>query len=125
MDTVQKPTPLSDDENALLSAALAGDSKKVRSLLAKGVAVDGRDGERSPLGLERNVTPLICAAAKGHLDAVRALLDAGANVSAATDANKQDGGGGSQALHHALLNKHVAVAELLLDNGADANAIGR
>ncbi|HEY2584563.1 MAG TPA: ankyrin repeat domain-containing protein [Tepidisphaeraceae bacterium] len=83
-----------------------------------------RESELRPLGLESNVTPLMCAAAKGHLDVVRALLDTGADVSAATEAHKQDGGGGSQALHHALTNNHVEIAKLLLDAGADPNALG-
>src|SRR2546423_2925596 len=102
--------PLSPDEKALVTAALNGDAGRVRELLDNGVPVDPREWETHPLGLEWNVTPLMCAAARGHLDIVRLLLGAGADVSAATDAHKQDGGGGSQALHCALRNNHVAAA---------------
>ena len=116
-------TPLTPDEKALVAAALNGDAGRVRELLANGVGADPRESETHPLGLEWNVTPLMCAAAGGHLEVVRLLLDAGADVSAATEAHKQDGGGGSQALHFALLGNHLAAAEALLDTGADPNAI--
>src|SRR5256885_15644912 len=104
-------TPLTPDEKSLIAAALNGDAGQVRELLAKAVRVDPREWETHPLGLEWNVTPLMCAAAHGHLGVVRLLLGAGADVSAATKAHKQDGGGGAQALHFALLRNHVAVAE--------------
>jgi hypothetical protein len=118
-------TNLSPDEKSLIAAALAGDAARIRALLAMGVAVDARDSESYPLGPEWSLTALMCGAAKGHLDVVRALLSSGANPNAASEAHKEDGGGGSTALHHALLGGHIAVAEALLDAGADSNAIGR
>jgi ankyrin repeat protein len=119
-------TRLSDDERALFAAAIEGDLDQVRALLAKGVAVDPRNNKESwPLGMEWNITPLMCAAANGHVEVIRALLAAGANPNAASDANKVDGGPGATALHHALSRGHVAAAEALLDAGADPNAIGR
>lgn len=117
---------LSDDERALFAAAIGGDLDRVRALLAKGVVVDARNDKESwPLGMEWNITPLMCAAANGHVDVVRALIAAGASANAASDANKVDGGPGSTPLHHALLRGHVEAAGALLDAGADPNAIGR
>lgn len=124
MDT--PTTKLSDDEKALFTAAIDGDLDQVCALLEKGVAVDPRNNKESwPLGMEWNITPLMCAAANGHVEVVRALLAGGANANAASDANKVDGGPGSTPLHHALSRGHVAAAEVLLDAGADPNAIGR
>jgi ankyrin repeat protein len=116
---------LSDSERAFILAALNGDAATVNDLLKQGVPVDVRDSETYSLGMVWNITALMCAADKGHLEIVHALLDAGASVAATVDANKADGGGGSQPLHFAMAGGHVAVGEALLDAGADANAIGR
>ena len=115
---------LSADEKAFVEAAARGDAARVRELLARDVPVDVRDSETYALGSVWNITALMCAAAQGHLEIVQTLLHAGANVSAACDAHKADGGGGSQALHFAVSGGHLAVAEALLDAGADPNAIG-
>ena len=58
------------------------------------------------------------AAKAGSADAVRALLGAGANVSAVANAKLY----GAGALYLACQNTHSAVATLLIDAGGDVNA---
>lgn len=57
-------------------------------------------------------TPLMEAAQEGHLDLVRYLLDASADVHAQTQT-------GDTALTYACENGHTDVADLLLQFGAD------
>ena len=60
-------------------------------------------------------TPLLFAVRAGHVEAVRALLDAGANVNdAAPD--------GTSALVIAAINAHWELGAFLLDRGADPDA---
>jgi ankyrin repeat protein/predicted GIY-YIG superfamily endonuclease len=56
---------------------------------------------------------LVQAAAKGHTDVVRAMLDRGADVKSST---------GGRALRVAAFGGHLATVELLLNRGADVNA---
>lgn len=116
--------PMTDNEKALVQASVDGDAAKVRELLAAGAKVNVRNAETYPIGYEWNTTPLMFAAANGHMDVVRVLLEGGADVSAASEKHKVDGGGGNQAIHHAVRNNHVEVAKVLLDAGADPNAQG-
>lgn len=62
--------------------------------------------------------PLHIAAAKGHVDFVRALLENGIDVNEPDDL-------GSTALHTAVKYQQEAVVSLLLMCGADANAMNR
>lgn len=96
----------------LLAAALQGDLSTVAALLhqdpslANSVLSDAYEG----------APPLALAAAGGHLEVVRALLDAGAEP----DLSGQDG----TALMMAVWNNLPEVIELLLAGGASANATG-
>src|SRR5690349_5727706 len=62
----------------------------------------------------RGITPLMYAAAVGSIDAMRLLIDAGADVNARNDV-------GSTALMWSATE--LAKVELLLNHGADINAI--
>ena len=61
------------------------------------------------------MTALLFAAREGHLDAVRALVAAGANV------NQLSAGDQSSPLVIAVSNSHYQVGQFLVDHGADPN----
>jgi len=72
--------------------------------------------------LDANVyqgTPLVWAAARGRVAAVRLLLSLGADPSATGTFGGPQHGVGTTALHHAAESGHLAVIEALLDAGAD------
>jgi hypothetical protein len=92
----------------LLGAAEEGDAAEVARFLASGTSADER---RAPGG----ETPLMRAAARGHEDAVRVLLDAGADACA----RRADG---FTPLILAVLFGHEGVVRLLVERGADASA---
>ncbi len=93
---------------ALLEAARSGDDVKLRELLAGGVPADTQD--------ERGQSALYLAAAFGHLDATKTLLDAGADLRAA---HAPDGG---SALQSAVFGERSELVRLLIERGADVNA---
>lgn len=64
-------------DGPLIAGAESGDVAEVAKALADGTPVDARDDDGR--------TALMVAAAHGHLDVVRVLLDAGADVNAQTD----------------------------------------
>jgi ankyrin repeat protein len=61
------------------------------------------------------MTALLFAARDGNLDAVKALIESGADV------NQVSGGDGSSAINIAIANGHYTVGKYLLDHGADPN----
>ena len=88
-------------------AARADSTRCLRALLTAGAdpqATDRHDHE-----------PLAYAVEANAMRAARALLDAGANCNAAAGHN------GGMMLHRALTNRHLDMAELLLEQGASPN----
>ncbi|CAL5227450.1 g10416 [Coccomyxa viridis] len=90
---------------------LRGSVRTFADLLAKHPGSVGDDGVSGQSGY----TPLHYAARSGHLEAVRMLIKAGANVNMTTSAGK------ATPLHRAAYMGHSAVAEALLHSGADAS----
>jgi hypothetical protein len=75
--------------------------------------MDAKPGERF-----RGWTPLHSAAQAGDLDAVRTLLEAGA------DPNAREEGDNTTPLHWAAAGRHVEIARALLDAGSDVHGVG-
>jgi ankyrin repeat protein len=88
----------------LMHAADSGDTAAVSSLLDQSIDAD----IQVPI---LGSSPLILAAAKGHTEIVRLLLDRGAHINA-TDYT------GWTPLHAAIYGGHVEVVQFLLERGA-------
>lgn len=86
-------------------ASIFQDTETTKTLIAAGVDIEScaTDG----------MTALMHSAIRGDLDAVRILLEAGA------DANKQASQGGATSLTYASSTGHTETVKLLLDSGAD------
>ena len=98
----------------LLSAAETGDTARIAELVAKGADVNARDRYQET----KNYTPLMLAAAGGHLQSVTQLLAAGVNISVKSVL-------GEDALFLASDRGDIAVVRELLDAGADINTKNR
>ena len=88
-------------ENAMMMAALNGDLEFVKQLIAKDAEVN-----------KKGWAPLHYAAANGHDDIVKLLLDHSAYVDAGSP-------NGTTPLMMAARGGHLSTLKLLLDNGAD------
>jgi len=89
----------------LMNAVLRGDSREVKTLLAKRAFVNATDEYSGR-------TPLIMATVNGHTEIVRALLSRGA------DANMKDADGWT-ALTFAQEYGHAEIEKLLREAGAE------
>jgi ankyrin repeat protein len=98
-DKVNLINPFGD--SAIMVAAIGGRLAIVKKLYARGAEIN-----------HPGWTPLIYAATGVHADVARYLIDAGANVNAASP-------NGTTALMMAVRGGHAAVVDLLLERGAD------
>lgn len=99
------------NSKAIIRAAKNGDTAAICVLLAEDPALTGAlDTDGS--------TPLHCAAWKGHVDAVKALLDAGADVTV----HNQNDHWGTTPLHAAAHANQREIVALLIEAGADVHA---
>lgn len=78
----------------------------------KGLVKSEQSSANSAMG---GMTALLFAAREGHLESVRALLEAGADI------DRVSGGDASSPMVIAIGNGHYTVAKYLLDQGADPN----
>ena len=126
-------------QTALMWAAVHGNTAVITALVASGADVHARSttppkpnavpaappGTAHPGGRESTaipygaLTPLAFAARRGQIEAVRALLDAGANVNDV--AVTMVGEPPTPVLTLAIANAHYELAAYLLDRGADPN----
>ena len=107
----------SQNEKMMIKAAKKGDVAAVKQLLkADKDLTNAKDTDDS--------TPLHCAAWKGHVEVVKALLDAGADI----NAKSQNDHYGDTPLHAASHGNQKEVVKVLIERGANLNSkntIGR
>lgn len=100
-------TVSANDQMNLFWAAETGNTEEIKSLLEKGYDINFRCKESYP-----EWTPLMIAAANNHYDAVKLLLEKGANPNLQNQF-------GRTALQFAVRYKFFPIIEILLDNNAD------
>jgi ankyrin repeat protein len=97
------------------AACTKGDVEALRRLLASD---PGLARAADPAGQYGGWTGLHSAAQGGHLEAVRLLLQHGA------DPNAREAGDNTYPLHWAAANRHVEIVRALLDAGGDPHGVG-
>jgi uncharacterized protein len=87
---------------AMISAAISGKADKIRQFLSEGVPIESQDMNRS--------TPVMLAAAHGHVEAFQVLVEAGADLHAVAARQKD-------LLEHAVDSGKAELVRFLLDRG--------
>ncbi|MDP9088639.1 MAG: ankyrin repeat domain-containing protein [Pseudomonadota bacterium] len=110
-------------QTALMWASAEGHAEAAKTLLDGGADVD--------IHAAKGQTAMFFAVRKGNIGVVDALITAGADVNERTAAEKVNARSGSQAtvqgdsmLVLAINNAHFALADFLLNKGADPNGAG-
>jgi uncharacterized protein len=98
------------------TAAQIGDLNRVKELVAEDPSLVNRSSDYVTYYLGSG-TPLRNAAARGHIDVVRFLLERGADPNVPEEGIAPKG----HALYSAVYNRHFEVAKLLLEHGAYPN----
>lgn len=112
------PSPL---DHLLLDAVRAGDAERTRDFLRQGADPDAGFSDNEGYS---NKTPLMYAAEAGHTAVIRELLAAGASVRAKDRFVLPGDGGGETALEYAVRGHDGEAARVLIQAGANINAIG-
>jgi ankyrin repeat protein len=100
----------------ICTAASIGDLDRVRELLDQDASLANRVSEYVTYYIGSGA-PLKNAAARGHIEIVKLLLERGADPNLPEEGIAPHG----HALYSAAANKHYEVAKLLLEHGAYAN----
>jgi ankyrin repeat protein len=108
---------LPSGETALMTCARTGNGEPVKALLAAGADVQA--GEPT-----RKQTALMWAAAGNQVDALRVLIEAGADIHARTTTVPGPVGSASTAILIAARNNAIDAVRLLLAKGANINDVG-
>ena len=101
----------------ICTAAYIGDLERVRELADQAPALANRPSDYVTY-YSCSGTPLRNAAAGGHIEIVRLLLDRGADPNLPEEGIAPSG----HALYSAVYNSHIEIARLLLERGAYPNA---